>query len=82
MLKRNISSNLADPAWFASHTFIITPLQINLFGIRAVAVIVKWGIEGVAVAYMGLGYFTLSAAVRSSIISATQRITQRREAIL
>ena len=40
--------------------------------------IVKWGIEGAAVAYMGLGYFTLGAAVRSDIT----RIMQREEAIL
>ena len=44
--------------------------------------IVKWGIEGAAVAYMWLGYFTLGAAVRSDITSIIQRIMQREEAIL
>tara|TARA_B110000014_G_C19589303_1_gene312932 strand:- start:273 stop:416 length:144 start_codon:yes stop_codon:yes gene_type:complete len=44
--------------------------------------IVKWGIEGAAVAYMGLGYFTLGEAVRSDITSIIQRIMQTEEAIL
>ena len=81
-LKRNIFSNLAGGARVAALTLIITPLQINLLGVSAIGVIVKWGIEGAAVAYMGLGYFTLGAAVRSDIKSIIQRIMQREEAIL
>jgi len=81
-LKRNISSNLAGGAWVAALTLIITPLQINLLGVSAIGAIVKWGIEGAAVAYMGLGYFTLGAAVRSDITTIIQRIMQREEAIL
>ena len=81
-LKRNIFSNLAGGARVATLTLIITPLQINLLGVSAIGVIVKWGIEGAAVAYMGLGYFTLGAAVRSDIISIIQRIMQKEEAIL
>ena len=76
-LKRNIFSNLAGGAWVAALTLAITPIQINLLGV-AFGLIVKWGIEGAAVAYMGLGYFTLGAAVRSDIT----RIMQREEAIL
>ena len=76
-LKRNIFSNLAGGARVATLTLIITPLQINLLGVSAIGVIVKWGIEGAAVAYMGLGYFTLGAAVRSDITHKIQRIMQR-----
>jgi len=53
-----------------------------LLGVEAFGLIVKWGIEGAAVAYMGLGYFTLGAAVRSDITRIIQRIMQREEAIL
>jgi len=35
-----------------------------------------------AIAYMGLGYFILGAAVRSDITRIIQRIMQREEAIL
>lgn len=77
-LKRNIFSNLAGGAWVAVLTLAITPIQINLLGVEAFGLIVKWGIEGAAVACMGLGYFTLGAAVRSDIT----RIMQREEAIL
>lgn len=81
-LKRNIFFNLAGGARVAPLTLIITPIQINLLGVSAIGVIVKWGIEGAAVAYMGLGYFTLGAAVRSDIKSIIQRNMQREEAIL
>ena len=81
-LKRNIFSNLAGGAWVAALTLAITPIQINLLGVEAFGLIVKWGIEGAAVAYMGLGYFTLGAAVRSDITRIIQRIMQREEAIL
>ena len=82
-LKRNIFSNLAGGAWVAALTLAITPIQINLLGVEAFGLIVKWGIEGAAVAYMGLGYFTLgAAAVRSDITRIIQRIMQREEAIL
>ena len=77
-LKRNIFSNLAGGAWVAALTLAITPIQINLLGVEAFGLIVKWGIEGTAVACMGLGYFTLGAVVRSDIT----RIMQREEAIL
>ena len=77
-LKRNIFSNLAGGAWVAVLTLAITPIQINLLGVEAFGLIVKWVIEGAAVAYMGLGYFTLGAAVHSDIT----RIMQREEAIL
>ncbi len=60
-LKRNIFSNLAGGAWVAALTLAITPIQINLLGVEAFGLIVKWVIEGAAVAYMGLGYFTLGA---------------------
>ena len=63
-LKRNIFSNLAGGVWVAALTLAITPIQINLLGVEAFGLIVKWVIEGAAVAYMGLGYFTLGAAVR------------------
>jgi hypothetical protein len=53
-LKRNIFSNLAGGAWVAVLTLAITPIQINLLGVEAFGLIVKWGIEGAAVAYMGL----------------------------
>ena len=49
-LKHNIFSNLAGGAWVAALTLIITPLQINLLGVSAIGAIVKWGIEGTAVA--------------------------------
>jgi len=78
----NIFSNLAGGAWVAALTLAITPIQINLLGVEAFELIVKWGIEGAAVAYMGLGYFTLGAAVRSDITRIIQRIMQREEAIL
>ncbi len=81
-LKRNIFSNLAGGAWVAALTLIITPLQINLLGVSAIGAIVKWDIEGAAVACMGLGYFTLGAVVRSDITRIIQRIMQREEAIL
>ena len=81
-LKRNIFSNLAGGAWVAALTLAITPIQINLLGVEAFGLIVKWGIEGAAVAYMGLGYFTLGAVVRSDITFIIQRIMQREEAIL
>ena len=81
-LKRNIFSNLAGGVWVAALTLAITPIQINLLGVEAFGLIVKWGIEGAAVAYMGLGYFTLGAAVRSDITRIIQRIMQREEAIL
>ena len=81
-LKHNIFSNLAGGAWVAVLTLAITPIQINLLGVEAFGLIVKWGIEGAAVAYMGLGYFTLGAAVRSDITRIIQRIMQREEAIL
>ena len=77
-LKHNIFSNLAGGVWGAVHTLAITPIQINLLGVEAFGLIVKWGIEGAAVACMGLGYFTLGAVVRSDIT----RIMQREEAIL
>ena len=67
-LKRNIFSNLAGGVWVAAFTLIITPLQINLLGVSAIGVIVKWGIEG--------------SAVPSGITSIIQRIMQREEAIL
>ena len=66
-LKRNIFSNLAGGVWVAAFTLIITPLQINLLGVSAIWVIVKWGIEG--------------SAVPSDITSIIQRIMQREEAI-
>jgi hypothetical protein len=53
-----------------------------LLGVEALGLIVKWGKEGAAVAYMVLGYFTLGAAVRSGITRIIQRIKQREEAIL
>ena len=81
-LKRKIFSNLAGGAWVAALTLAITPIQINLLGVEAFGLIVKWGIEGAAVAYMGLEYFTLGAAVRSDITCIIQRIMQREEAIL
>ena len=77
-LKRKIFSNLAGGVWVAALTLAITPIQINLLGVEAFGLIVKWVIEGAAVAYMGLGYFTLGAAVHSDIT----RIMQREEAIL
>ena len=49
-LKRNIFSNLAGGAWVAALTLAITPIQINLLGVEAFGLIVKWGIEGAAVA--------------------------------
>jgi len=67
-LKRNIFSNLAGGAWVAALTLAITPIQINLLGVEAFGLIVKWGIEG--------------AAVRSDITRIIQRIMQREEAIL
>ena len=81
-LKRNIFSNLAGGALIAVLTLLITPNQINLLGVEVFGLIVKWGIEGAAIACMGLGYFTLGAAVRSDITSIIQRIMQREEAIL
>ena len=80
-LKRKIFSNLAGGVWVAALTLAITPIQINLLGVEAFGLIVKWGIEGAAV-YMGLGYFTLGAVVRSDITLIIQRIMQREEAIL
>ena len=77
-LKRKIFSNLAGGVWVAALTLAITPIQINLLGVEAFGLIVKWVIEGAAVAYMGLGYFTLGAAVHSDIT----RKMQREEAIL
>ena len=81
-LKHNIFSNLAGGVWVAVHTLAITPIQINLLGVEAFGLIVKWVIEGAAVAYMGLGYFTLGTAVRSDITRIIQRIMQREETIL
>ena len=81
-LKRKIFSNLAGGVWVAALTLAITPIQINLLGVEAFGLIVKWGIEVAAVAYMGLGYFILGAAVRSDITRIIQRIMQREEAIL
>ena len=81
-LKRKIFSNLAGGVWVAALTLAITPIQINLLGVEAFGLIVKWVIEGAAVAYMGLGYFTLGTAVRSDITHIIQRIMQREEAIL
>ena len=73
---------MAGGAWVAALTLAITPIQINLLGVEAFGLIVKWVIEGAAVAYMGLGYFTLGAAVHSDITPIIQRIMQREEAIL
>ena len=67
-LKHNIFSNLAGGAWVAALTLAITPIQINLLGVEAFGLIVKWGIEG--------------AAVRLDITRIIQRIMQREEAIL
>ena len=46
----NIFSNLAGGAWVAALTLAITPIQINLLGVEAFGLIVKWVIEGAAVA--------------------------------
>ena len=73
---------MAGGAWVAALTLAITPIQINLLGVEAFGLIVKWRIEGAAVAYMGLGYFTLGEAVHSDITRIIQRIMQREEAIL
>ena len=81
-LKRKIFSNLAGGVWVAALTLAITPIQINLLGVEAFGLIVKWGREAAAVACMGLGYFTLGAVVRSDITRIIQRIMQREEAIL
>ena len=51
-LKRNIFSNLAGGAWVAALTLAITPIQINLLGVEAFGLIVKWVIEGAAVAWL------------------------------
>ena len=56
-LKRNIFSNLAGGVWIAALTLVITPIQINLLGVEAFGLIVKWGIEGAAVAYNTTGKF-------------------------
>jgi hypothetical protein len=72
-LKRNIFSNLAGGALIAVLTLLITPNQINLLGVEVFGLIVKWGIEGAAIACMGLGYFTLGAAVRSDITLIMQK---------
>ena len=44
-LKRNIFSNLAGGAWVAALTLAITPIQINLLGVEAFGLIVKWVIK-------------------------------------
>ena len=59
-------------------TLVIAPIEINLLGEEAFGLLVNWGVQGAAVMYMGLGYFTLGAAVRSEITC----IMQREEAIL
>lgn len=77
-LKRNTFSNLAGGVWAAVLTLVITPIEVHLLGGEAFRLVVNWGLEGAAVVYMGLGYFTLGAAVRSEITC----IMQREEAIL
>ena len=77
-LKRNTFSNLAGGVWVAVLTLVIAPIEINLLGEEAFGLLVNWGVQGAAVMYMGLGYFTLGAAVRSEITC----IMQREEAIL
>ena len=70
-LKRDIFSNLAGGAWVAALTLIITPSQINLLGVEVFGLIVKWGIEGAAVAWLLLnaGYVVVIVSmVRRSIL--------------
>lgn len=78
MLKHNIFSSLVSGAWVPALGFAISPKEINLLEEEAFGLTIRWGIVGAAVAYMGLGYFTLGAAVRSDITL----IMKREEAIL
>ena len=48
MLKHNIFSNLVSGAWVPALGFAITPKQINLLGVEAFGLIIKWGIIGAA----------------------------------
>jgi hypothetical protein len=82
-LKRNIFSNLVGGACRRTGPLLkVSALSSVICILLLNGLIVKWAIVGAAVAYMGLRYFTLGAAVRSDITLIIQRIKQREETIL
>jgi O-antigen/teichoic acid export membrane protein len=61
-LKRNIFSNLAGGACRRTGPLLkVSALSAVIYILLLCGLIVKWGIVGAAVAYMGLGCFTLGA---------------------
>lgn len=61
-LKRNIFSNLAGGACRRTGPLLkVSALSAVIYILLLCGLIVKWGIVGAAVAYKGLGCFTLGA---------------------